>query len=529
MPPTPLLTPEVVKDFDPAQPRDDHGRWSKIGEALHEIGKLWSDAAPVQRHEVFGGPEGSSDSHGIIAYHGDDEFSLNLHDKDAGTSGAMWLHSDELGDLEYDLQRALDDDEPGTSGEFASDRWKITYDDDGIVLHANIDDDDALEEVYLSRDDAESLIRASELSRTPLDRDDPSYTPPLAAGETTRERSRKRLGDPDQEFIGAMAVVDTSDGPRVRLGAISHGQDGGIKDWTGGRGQTTVSLDEADAMRVAAVLERFEAEGKRRQKIYDQYVKAAEAREAAGEDFDWDEEVSLPVIRELHGDFEDDFGEEVIETPWGFVRLTDVGMDDEANAFKRHIRLEIWPKGMTEAQYDAGQEPAGGPKWAWPTSAQRWQKPDAKLFPKDVRTLTRTLGGAFESADVAKMAVGAWEDPDQADDPADRVEQLTDWHADWQNGDYDDGEDDADEPDGDADDVLKLAGHGGKTWEQQWKPGGKLAKKWVGKRHPFRALRNHLRHHMPEDEANRIAAQWHKDVFGIWPGEKRGKNPVGPG
>jgi hypothetical protein len=53
--------------------------------------------------------------------------------------------------------------------------------------------------------------------------------------------------------------------------------------------------------------------------------------------------------------------------------------------------------------------------------------------------------------------------------------------------------------------------------------------KWVGKPHPWTALYHHLVKHMPPDSAKRIAAQWHKEVFGIWPGEKKGKNPAGPG
>lgn len=53
--------------------------------------------------------------------------------------------------------------------------------------------------------------------------------------------------------------------------------------------------------------------------------------------------------------------------------------------------------------------------------------------------------------------------------------------------------------------------------------------KWVGKPHPWTALYHHLVKHMPPEQAKRTAAQWHKDVFGIWPGEKKGKNPLGPG
>lgn len=53
--------------------------------------------------------------------------------------------------------------------------------------------------------------------------------------------------------------------------------------------------------------------------------------------------------------------------------------------------------------------------------------------------------------------------------------------------------------------------------------------KWVGKPHPWTSLRNHLAKYMPREMANRTASQWFHDVFGIWPGERKGENPVGPG
>lgn len=130
------------------------------------------------------------------------------------------------------------------------------------------------------------------------------------------------------------------------------------------------------------------------------------------------------------------------------------------------------------------------------------------------------------------------EDPDEARDLADKIDWLLERRDAWSGGEYDDDYDPDDEgfefdgePDGDADDVQKLAGgkgHGGSSWEEQWKH-GKLAKKWIGHPHPWTALYHHLRKHMPDEMAKRTAAQWHHDVFGIWPGEKKGKNPVGPG
>jgi hypothetical protein len=34
---------------------------------------------------------------------------------------------------------------------------------------------------------------------------------------------------------------------------------------------------------------------------------------------------------------------------------------------------------------------------------------------------------------------------------------------------------------------------------------------------------------MPTDRADQVASQWFHDVFGMWPGERKGDNPVGPG
>lgn len=61
-----------------------------------------------------------------------------------------------------------------------------------------------------------------------------------------------------------------------------------------------------------------------------------------------------------------------------------------------------------------------------------------------------------------------------------------------------------------------------------WTKGEGLAK-WASSPHPWTALRNHLLKYLPPGEANRTASQWFHDVFGIWPGERKGKNPAGPG
>lgn len=64
--------------------------------------------------------------------------------------------------------------------------------------------------------------------------------------------------------------------------------------------------------------------------------------------------------------------------------------------------------------------------------------------------------------------------------------------------------------------------------EKYWKVGPGAAR-WIGTAHPYTNLVRGLTKHVGPARAKRIAAQWFKDVFGIWPGERKGKNPLGPG
>lgn len=80
--------------------------------------------------------------------------------------------------------------------------------------------------------------------------------------------------------------------------------------------------------------------------------------------------------------------------------------------------------------------------------------------------------------------------------------------------------------------LAKSAGGAGGNmagWAAYWKRSVAGRRKWVDKPHPWTALYRHLRGKVGDAQAKRIAAQWHHDVFGIWPGEKRGRNPHGKG
>lgn len=61
-----------------------------------------------------------------------------------------------------------------------------------------------------------------------------------------------------------------------------------------------------------------------------------------------------------------------------------------------------------------------------------------------------------------------------------------------------------------------------------WTKGPGLAK-WAKSPHPYTALKRHLADKVPVQYLDQIVAQWFHDVFGIWPGERKGKNPLGKG
>lgn len=64
--------------------------------------------------------------------------------------------------------------------------------------------------------------------------------------------------------------------------------------------------------------------------------------------------------------------------------------------------------------------------------------------------------------------------------------------------------------------------------KRYWTKGPGLAK-WAKSAHPWTTLKNHLLKYVGPGRAERMAAEWFHEVFGIWPGHRKGKNPAGPG
>lgn len=62
-----------------------------------------------------------------------------------------------------------------------------------------------------------------------------------------------------------------------------------------------------------------------------------------------------------------------------------------------------------------------------------------------------------------------------------------------------------------------------------WWTQGPGKTRWVGHAHPWTALYRQLVKHMSIVQAKRTASQWFKDVYGYWPGSRKGSNRLGPG
>lgn len=61
-----------------------------------------------------------------------------------------------------------------------------------------------------------------------------------------------------------------------------------------------------------------------------------------------------------------------------------------------------------------------------------------------------------------------------------------------------------------------------------WTKGEGLTQ-WLSRPHPWTALYHHLLKYLNPITAKRTASQWFHDVTGMWPGERKGQNPLGPG
>lgn len=78
----------------------------------------------------------------------------------------------------------------------------------------------------------------------------------------------------------------------------------------------------------------------------------------------------------------------------------------------------------------------------------------------------------------------------------------------------------------------RAAGHdttpGHDELHHYWTRGPGLAK-WAESPTPWTTLYHHLLKYMSPERAKRAASAWFHEIKGYWPGDQKGKNPVGPG
>lgn len=81
-----------------------------------------------------------------------------------------------------------------------------------------------------------------------------------------------------------------------------------------------------------------------------------------------------------------------------------------------------------------------------------------------------------------------------------------------------------------SDEVLRAGPdpRDGHQFEVYWTKEEGLAR-WATKPHPWRTLRRLLRKHPEIHDPEGLASHYFHIVFGMWPGERKGSNPVGPG
>lgn len=141
----------------------------------------------------------------------------------------------------------------------------------------------------------------------------------------------------------------------------------------------------------------------------------------------------------------------------------------------------------------------------------------------------RNLPGGFsrsETPDSDDIERADYDEPED-DDPGEPDDEMRS----RAQARMDEIDDEDDEPE-DEYDAYRAAGMdtnpGGEQLHHYWTRGAGL-RRWAGSPHPWTALYRNLARHVGAARAKRMASAWFHEVFGIWSGERKGDNPVGPG
>jgi len=460
-----VITAELGKDaaFEELHDRDDHGRFSKMGAALHAIEQAFGK---VTAHHASGSKHHDRPVVHVTG-HADGDLALSAHDEEAGAFPFAYLDVDSS-DLREALDVASDSARRGEDMQSLEGSLSV-HAHGGRVKIINHDEDDELE---LSPDEADDLAEAVSRAGEDVERlSYPDYIAPLAEGE---ERVAGKIAAAEYgDFNTGMAAVDTPAGRVVRIGPVN--KERRVGGYAGGRGPAITELDQEQAAQVAEALR---------------------GARTAGKDYESRYKEALRRIDELPAELT--YHPQGYDTPAMKAIFDELAPEEEGVA--------AWFREVKGRHGTLRVEMRAAPGMETPYDLRLFSIPEGETYEDfntrmthshfDIPESELTVG---QAASVAKWLESAW-----------KIEKSV--------------------TRGSVRYVITKSVQGGKpgSWEWQWKV-GKLRKKWIGRPHPWTALERHLAHHMPAPLAKRTAAQWFKDVFGIWPGERKGKNPVGRG
>lgn len=539
----------------PDNPRDSRGRFTDgLGDI---VASLAADYGELVAHEAFGDPDDVFSSPGVVSVHQDvvrtdgraqPVGTMIVSRIDPGDEGALArtpvlsaLTEDDAEGLEFDIERALEElagnqFPAGTHREFPPEEnspYLVSFGvmSDGtqyVAIGDNSESGDG-EDIQMSRAGAEEFLGSLSDARERQFRyrwnpDSPYETQSLPAGQQLMKRKVISSQSSDDVILG---LVEGPAGPssrRLRLG-LGGSDDYPAKNWTGGRGQTVADLGPDEAAKLDEVLGQtlarlseyaanlraaedllgehgWEASpgGQRWKELMQEwtvYRGAVDEHSADGvhvvrastygrrqegiqpEHAPADIEAEVRTLGdEQHqiwtdagaveeGDVFDQFE---VGTPWGTVGIDLYGWTLDYSE-PVSVRLTVRPPGV------------GDEEWGYGPSGDAY----SELSESQIKNLRKLVRQAFSDAQgmpVVKAAGAA------ADTPG-------------------------------AGRAAALKRH----WTR-----GKGRALWIRSAHPWTALRRHLARYIKNpNKLDRVTSQWFHDATGMWPGERKGKNPVGRG
>jgi hypothetical protein len=516
---------------NPLHPRSGDGRFSLAGAIAHLV-EHWGE---IVNHEQFGEEDHAFSDHGFLSIHDDGSMVISRVDDEGLPQGVAVLNPSDAGVLQERVEMALDElasgnHAPGTHLSMDDDDEEdpfpagITY---GVMSdgtrYVSIDDNTGNlgdEGLQLGEEHAADFMQTlgdmrDQQWQYDRDKNNPYLVRPLPVDETLMRRTKVTSTDADDVLLG---IVDTPSGRRLRLG-LGGGESLPERSFSGGPGPMVADLGPDDARRVDEAIDDVLDElavvwGNQRlaQKRWEEWqgTSAGQRWDELTDEYDvytgGDGQGSVRTfVREKapgHGRREE--GAEASAEIYAEVGrlqaeqskiITDLGLvDDEGIAVSSHEVETNWGTLQFDVyQWDLGTRPnvrlMVRPKG---TSAEDWDdtvgdyEAYANMTPTQLKKLRQMVTTAFQDASGNPITKSA------------RAVAT-----------------------GNEGNAARL--------KRYWTKGKGLAK-WIKSAHPWTTLRRHLAKYIKDPgKLDRTTSAWFHAATGMWSGERKGKNPVGPG